>query len=127
MCQGGTIMETQNIEAMPKEDIRALAHEIAQGIEGEVNVRTIFGEPIKLDGHVIVPVATVSLTIGGGGAFANGGRLAKAANEVASRVVPGGFGGGGGFQMQIRPVGFIRDGKEGVEFSPIEVPSKELH
>ncbi len=104
-------------------DIEKLAHEIAQGIEGEANVKTVFGSPIKLDGHVIVPVATVSLNIGGGGAKATG--IAKVASDVANRIVPSGFGGGGGFQLRIRPVGFIREGKDGVEFSPIHVEESE--
>jgi uncharacterized spore protein YtfJ len=120
-------MEPRAVEAKANGGISALAHEIAQGIESEANVKTIFGEPIKLDGHVIVPVATISLSFGGGGAAANAGRLAKAANEVANRVIPGGFGGGGAVQLNIRPVGFIRDGKDSVEFSPIEIPEGPRH
>lgn len=106
------------------DNIEALAHEIAEGIEGEANVKTIFGEPIKLDGHVIVPVASISLNIGGGGAMTSGGKLAKAASDVATRIIPASFGGGGGFNLRVKPVGFIREGKDGVEFSPIHVDDK---
>lgn len=98
--------------------------EIARAFEAEANVKTVFGDPIELHGHTVVPVATIFVSIGGGAGVGGATGLAKTvqgAIDAATRVIPGAWGGGvgGGVQVRVQPVGFIHDGKDGVLFSPI--------
>jgi len=97
--------------------------ELRHAIESEGNVRAIFGEPIKLDQHVVVPVMSIEIAIGGGGGYGGGPKIFKGAIDVAKKLVPAGWGvgGGGGFSLRIRPVGFIRDQENGPSFVAIAV------
>jgi uncharacterized spore protein YtfJ len=121
-------METTSIERtfaagapVAQEILRSLAH----AIETEGNVKAVFGDPVKLDGHTIIPVAGIFVGLGGGGGF--GGGIGKTAAELAEKLLPRSLAaaGGGGINVMVRPVGFIHEGKEGVVFTPIATP--ELH
>ena len=99
-----------------------LVRQIARAFESEANVRAVFGEPVKLDGHTIIPVATIFVSFGGGvGVGAGIGRAVEGAVALASRILPRALAGGagGGLNVSVRPVGFIHDGKDGVAFTPI--------
>lgn len=88
---------------MPFED---LMDQLALTLERDGSVQAVFGEPIKLEQHTIVPVAVVT-----GGAGAGGSQGADA----------GGFAGGAGFGLNVRPVGFIHESGENVIFTPIHL------
>ena len=100
------------------------AREIAGLLETEGNVKAVFGEPVKLESRVIIPVAAITVNLGGGIGFGGTTGLLKKVQgvvEAAAQALPGPFGagGGGGLEIQVRPVGFIHEGPEGAIFSPI--------
>jgi uncharacterized spore protein YtfJ len=97
-------------------------------LEAEGNVKAIFGQPIRLENHTVIPVAAVEIAIGAGGGVGHGPNLPpsiQAAIQLAKKILPGGWGagGGGGRSVRIRPVGFIYE-KDGVAFVPIETAGK---
>ena len=75
-------------------------------MQTKVGARTVYGEPIELDGRKVIPVASVRY------AFGMGGGMGPKPEEAEA---PGGGGGGGG--MRVRPVALIEvaDGKVKVE------------
>lgn len=110
--------------------IEHLIQQITQLVEERATVRTVFGDPIKLDKHTIVPVAKVLLAGGGGGGGREGEKgegeeplaAASATNEAAQpRAVERGGGGGGTFS--VTPLGFIHERNGEVVFTAIESPS----
>lgn len=92
---------------------------LAQTLEKEGNVKAVFAEPIKLEHHTVVPVATVAFGAGVGGARGIPGIPGKAL-EALSKLF--GFGGLGG--IDVRPVGFIHERKGEVVFTAIHVDGK---
>ena len=71
-------------------------------MQTKVGARTVYGEPIEIDGRKVIPVASVRY------AFGMGGGMGPKPEEAEA---PGGGGGGGG--MRVRPVALIEvaDGK----------------
>jgi uncharacterized spore protein YtfJ len=86
--------------------------DIAAALEKESNTKAVFGEPMKLDNKVVIPVAAVR--IGAGGAA-----VAPPAN--ASDFMKAVFGGGGGGAYDLRPIGFISEHNGEVVFTPIHI------
>lgn len=89
-------------------EIEKIVSEVADVVRREANVRAVFGEPMHIDGHDLVPVATVDLTVGAGGTFAQGG-TEEAEGKIAAtvrRMVPFG-GGGGGLHVAVTPMGWL--------------------
>lgn len=78
-------------------------------LENTADVRKVFGEPIKLEGRTIIPVARVAYGFGGG--F---GSQQKSQAESGER---GGGGGGGG--VKAMPVGVIEVTPTETRFIPI--------
>jgi uncharacterized spore protein YtfJ len=112
-----TLETTQQLELM--------IHEITETLRTEGNARAIFGEPMQLDQHRVVPVAAVTISIGGGfGRGERSGVLLQNAIEAALRLVPGGSaaGGGGGINVTVWPVGYLHEDQEHVVFTRISEP-----
>jgi uncharacterized spore protein YtfJ len=94
---------------MPLEEI---VKQVAETIQKEANARAVFGEATKLDTHVLIPVASVTVNISGGG----GGGARRPAQEIARL-----FGGGSGaLNVVSTPVGFIHEKDGQVVFTRIE-------
>ena len=93
-----------------------LIKQLAQTLQNEASVRAVFGEPIKLDTHIVVPVATVAVNISGGGT----GASRKPAPETRDF-----FAGGGGINVFAKPVGFIHEQDGKAVFAAIAPPVKE--
>ncbi|HLK49366.1 MAG TPA: spore germination protein GerW family protein [Bryobacteraceae bacterium] len=74
----------------------------------QAGTKTVYSEPVTVNGHTIVPVARVRCGFGGGS-----GRNGR------SKESEGG-GGGGGFVA--RPVGFVEVDAKGARFVPILDP-----
>jgi uncharacterized spore protein YtfJ len=70
------------------------AKEIIEQAGDVLSVRRVFGEPIERDGLVVVPVAIVRGSAGGG-----------SGEGQATTESPGGAGGGGGWLASARPAG----------------------
>lgn len=108
--------------------LEAIATQIAQVIQKEANVNAIFGEPKKIDEHTIIPVARVRVALGGGAGGGAGPVPAKSDGEPAPGLLgtAKATGGGGGLDIEVQPLGFIRDGAEGATFVAIETAPEGL-
>jgi uncharacterized spore protein YtfJ len=102
-------LQPKGAQDMPFEEI---VKQVTETIQKEASARAVFGEPTKLDTHIVVPVATVSIELGGGG----GGGTRKPGAEIA-RIFGGG---GGGLKVVARPVGLIHEQDGAVVFTRIE-------
>ena len=71
-------------------------------MQSKAGVKTVFGDPVELDGRKVIPVASVQYGFGMGG----GTGPKKEENEA-----PGGGGGGGGVRVEPIAVVEIVDGK----------------
>jgi uncharacterized spore protein YtfJ len=70
-------------------DIHDVLKEVSENIEKSANVKTVFGDPIHVEGRTIIPVATVSVS-----------------------------GAGTGLHVESKPVGYIEITAEGAKFVP---------
>lgn len=93
-------------------DIHEILKEVSENIEKGANVKTVFGDPVKVGHRTIIPVATVSVMGGGGGGFAKEGKEKAKAKKKASS----GVGGGLGLRVESKPVGYIEITDEGAKF-----------
>lgn len=100
-----------------------ITQDIAETIQREGNVKAVFGEPVQLETHVVIPVAAIHMSLGGG---AGGGGLNKGVKE---KLTPFGLGGGLGLEVHAAPIGFICESAQEVKFTPIarEPTTKEEH
>jgi uncharacterized spore protein YtfJ len=99
----------------------SLIHEIGETIQREASVKTVFGDPIKLDEHTVIPVALVTVSFGGGlgGGHGTAARLlGKDAPNVPGSDWTGG-GGGGGLNIVTLPIGFLSEREGQVTFNAI--------
>lgn len=97
--------------------VEEIVKQVSETIQKEANARAVFAEPMKLDKHLVIPVATVVVSIGGGGT----GGSRRPAIDVARF-----FGaGGGGINVLAQPVGYIYEEGDKVVFAPIEKPHHE--
>lgn len=90
-------------------EVDQIMEEIARRVEEGASARAVFGQPIRIENQVVVPVAKVRLGGGGGG-----GRNTGSSEE--------GIGGGMGLGMTSSPVGFIEITPHGAVFTPIRDP-----
>jgi uncharacterized spore protein YtfJ len=94
-------------------DIHEILKEVSENIEKSANVKTVFGDPVRVGHRTIIPVATVSVSGGGGGGF---GKEKEEAKGKGSGKGPFGVGGGGGLHVESKPVGYIEITDEGAKF-----------
>ena len=95
-----------------------LIKQVADTLQKEASVKAVFGEPVKLDTHMVIPVALVTIEIGGGGTGASRKPAAEARDF---------FAGGGGINVLSKPVGFIHELEGKAVFTPIVKPQEEVH
>ena len=102
-------------------NIPELIQQVTDKIEKFAHVKVCFGEPVTLDQQTIIPVASVRLGGGGGGGGMQPGEQVEGAEESEAEEQPvhGGTCGGGGFGMQVKPVGYIEEIDGVVRFRPI--------
>lgn len=101
--------------------LEAIAAQIAQTIQKEANINAIFGEPKQLDQHTIIPVARIRVAFGGGAGSGSGPAPAKKQDAAEASVgTAAAIGGGGGLEIEVQPLGFIRDGADGATFVAID-------
>jgi uncharacterized spore protein YtfJ len=119
-------------ELMGPGAVSQIAREFAEVIRSEGNIGVVFGAPMALENHVIIPVARVEIGFGGGvggnvdtnpNGKANGDGIARHLGTLA-RVVRRGFGAGGGGGIKVTPVGFIHEDGESVRYQVIQSESK---
>lgn len=113
------------METIQTNGMAAAVREVATMVEREANVRAIFGEPMKLESRVVIPVARVAFGVGGGGVRTLGAAidvfkrwLGRARQHTGpDRALVGGGGGG----LEVRAVGFLCEENGRVVFTPIEL------
>lgn len=66
--------------------IEDVVREVAKALFDEADVRAVFGDPLKLDGHTVIPVSMVRIRLAGGG----GGSAEVAATPVGFVCEEGG-------------------------------------
>lgn len=89
-----------------------------------IGAKSVFGEPRKENGTVIIPVAQVEYGFGYGGGFGSaageeGGSGSKTQGEVTHETPSEGGGAGGGAAGRATPRGYIRITPEEVRYEPI--------
>jgi sporulation protein YtfJ len=77
-----------------------------------VDVDTIVGKPIKVEGETIIPISKVSFGFGGGGSEFD--------SKYGDRDAANPFGGGMGGGFTITPIAFMIVGPRGVELKHLE-------
>jgi uncharacterized spore protein YtfJ len=85
----------------------ALLQSLKEGVLGQANVKTIYGEPISAHEKTIIPVAKIMYGFGGGAGAGGVGEKNR------------GEGGGGGGGVRAIPVGVIEVSKQQTRFVPI--------
>jgi hypothetical protein len=83
---------------------------LAELIGAKAGVQAVFGEPVRLEGMTVIPVARVRWGFGGGGGRADGPKTGPAS----------GSGGGGGVAAD--PIGYVEILSTGPAFRPIRDP-----
>jgi uncharacterized spore protein YtfJ len=123
-----TETSTTKVPALQETVVQAL-----RTLHDEARVHTVFGDPVELGDHTMMPVARVEIQGGGGGGMGSRQGVLEGARALASRLVPfgqkfgWGGGGGGGVHIVIEPVGFVRDGGDGPSFFPIVTSNGQRH
>jgi uncharacterized spore protein YtfJ len=116
-------MDTQPIQPNATE-LTAIMHDLTTILQQEGNVRAVFGTPVKLDNHVVIPVATIKLGGGGGGAIRKLGPAADVVRRLLGKdgetALETKIGGGGGWTIDVRPVGFLSEQAGRVVFTKID-------
>jgi len=92
---------------MPASDI---LHQIGEALSSSATVKSVFGEPIHLEGKTVVPVAKVAYGFGGG--------FGKGHGKPGSESEKEGEGGGGGGGVRAFPAGALEITASGTRFVP---------
>jgi len=93
-----------------------LLQKIGETLGSTTTVKSVFGEPIHVDGKTVVPVARVAFGFGGG----FGGRKDRAHGDAA------GEGGGGGGGVRAYPAGVLEVTEDTTRFVPFVDPQRVL-
>ncbi|NTU75494.1 MAG: hypothetical protein HGA53_00340 [Anaerolineaceae bacterium] len=92
-------------------------------LERSANIKKVFGDPIEMQGKVIIPVARVTYGFGGGtGGYDPSGKstesIEPSENDDTARI---GWGEGGGGGVMVRPLGVIEITPERTRFLPVNI------
>ena len=80
---------------------------IAERLHSSANVRTVYGEPVEMQGKTVIPVSKVRYAFGGGPArFGDDGVVTEAA--------------GGGGAVQAEPIGVFEVTDTAARYVPVE-------
>jgi uncharacterized spore protein YtfJ len=82
-------------------------------VHDRASVKTVFGEPLQIDGRTIIPVAKVRYGFGLG--FGGVGRAKKEREEQE----PSGEGGGGGAGVSVTPVALLEITAQETKVKPV--------
>jgi len=106
-------------------ELERVIRDLVGAVATEGNTRVVFGEPLALETHKIIPVASVQIGFGGGmGAsrLVRPGILPKlgdAIGKAVGKLMQLSFGGGAGAGIKVTPLGFICERGDEVRFEPI--------
>jgi uncharacterized spore protein YtfJ len=92
---------------------KELIESALEHLHTSASVKTVYGDPVVIDGRTIIPVARVAYGFGGGTGAKRAPEEGKGADETAAAE---GEGAGGG--MSAKPVGVVEIGPEETKFVP---------
>ena len=84
--------------------------------ERNLNIRHVYGEPVRQGETTIIPVAKVAYGFGAGGGRRPGGRADIADNRQGEESDAEARGGGGGGGARLSPIGALEIGPRGTRF-----------
>jgi uncharacterized spore protein YtfJ len=90
---------------------KELIESAVEHLQTSASVKTVYGDPVVIDGRTIIPVARVAYGFGGGTGTKKGAEGSEDAEPGADQV---GEGAGGG--MSAKPVGVVEIGPEETKF-----------
>jgi uncharacterized spore protein YtfJ len=90
---------------------------IVDRIQGSASVKTVYGEPIKVDGRTIIPVARVAYGFG----MCSCGNSGE--DQEKQGKATGGCGGGGG-GLSVNPIGVVEVAGGETRYIPIGIGAK---
>ncbi|HXQ29110.1 MAG TPA: spore germination protein GerW family protein [Gemmatimonadales bacterium] len=91
---------------------KELIESAAEHLRTSASVKTVYGDPVIVDGRTIIPVARVAYGFGGGTGTKRGSALPEGAERKANQEEGEGAGGG----MSAKPVGVVEIGPEETKF-----------
>ena len=86
---------------------------ITERLHGSANVRTVYGEPVVVEGKTIIPVAKVRYGFGAGFGEGEGSEDAR-------------HGGGGGGGVEVTPIGILEITPEATNYISFEDRSRMI-
>lgn len=92
------------------ENVELLLKTALGEVEKMLNTKTVVGEPITVEGNILIPLVSVGFGFGAGGGSGKGDAPMKGEGAGA------GTGGGGG----VKPVAIVIINKDGVRVEPIK-------
>ncbi len=88
-------------------------------MQGKGSWKAVFGDVIEVDGHRLIPVASVQYGFGMGGGMGSPARVDPKGRAAAKASDPAPGGGGGGGGMRVEPVALIDLSNGRVHVAPI--------
>jgi uncharacterized spore protein YtfJ len=92
-------------------------------LERSANIKKVFGDPIEMQGKVIIPVARVTYGFGGGTGWYDPSEKSTDAVETPENddTAKTGWGEGGGGGVMVSPYGVIEITPERTRFLPVNI------
>jgi uncharacterized spore protein YtfJ len=88
---------------------------VTERLETSASVKTVYGEPLSIEGKTIIPVAKVRYGFGAGG-----GSGVTVGEDYESGASAEGYGGGGGGGIEVTPIGIIEITAGETRFIPFQ-------
>lgn len=86
--------------------IKEIIHQLADKFSKDAHVKSVYGDPVKLQGKTIIPIARIAYGLGAGG------------SQGGDETTEGSAGGGGG-GMTAQPIGVLEVCEEQTRFVAI--------
>lgn len=103
--------EKPKVQAKAESPVSMLAKAMTDRLSGNLHVKNVVGDPVKVGKVTIIPIILIDIGFGGGGGGSGGGQQM------------GGY--GFGMSGEARPLGFVIISKAGVKFVSVgKVPRK---
>lgn len=98
----------------------AIRRKVSSAIEATGGVKAVYGDPVKLNGEEVIPVARITITLGA--AASGGGSGDSGASAKLSSMAKGGGRGDAdaSVRIHIEPIGFLRSTDQGPEFCSLD-------
>lgn len=108
-------------------EVKQLIKEIKENLEKTANIKSIFGDVMKVDDLSIIPVGSIKMKGGGGGGIGSAGpKIELKKDEDSDEETATGKGGGLGMTIDVTPVGYIKIKEGNAEYIDIVDKTKVI-